>query len=397
MINEKLFAYGKHTSVIRELYEYGLERKEKIGKENVFDFTLGNPSVPSPKEVNEGIIDLVKNMDSVELHGYTPAKGDKKVRFAVADYLQKTYGADITGDHVYICMGAAACLSITMTALINPGEELIIFAPYYPEYRVFSNTARPKIVEVQPDLKTFLPDLEDFEKKITPNTAMVLYNSPNNPTGVVYNEEFIIKLTNILKRKQKEYGHPIYLVSDEPYRELVFNGTKYPFITNYYDNAVVNYSFSKSLSLPGERIGYIAISSKMQDADKVYKTLLGAGRSMGFICAGTLFQYLIPKVQGYTSDLSVYKENRDLLTNMLTEIGYECIPSDGAFYLFVKSLEPDANHFAKVAAGLELLLVPSNSFGIGGYVRIAYCVSKETILASKDAFTKLYNIYKGEK
>ena len=397
MINKKLYDFGKSNSIIRQLYEYGIERKEEIGEDKVYDFTLGNPSVPCPQKVNDELVDLIQNTDSVELHSDTPAKGRKSVRYAVASYLQKRFGADISGDHIFLTLGAAACLSITINALVNPGEELILFVPYYPEYRVFSTSAHPKIVEVQPDKETFLPDLNDFESKITSNTAMVLYNSPNNPTGVVYDEEFIIKMTNILKKKEKEYNHPIYLLSDEPYRELIHNGTKYPFVTNYYDNSIVNYSFSKSLSLPGERVGYIALSEKMQDVDAAYKALCGSARSLGIICSCTLFQHLIPRVLGLTSDLNVYKENGELLYNMLTEIGYECIPSQGAFYLFVKALEEDAIHFSEVAKSIELLIVPSNSFGIDGYVRIAYCVPKEDILRAKDTFIKLYNIYKGEK
>ena len=395
MFNKKMLGLGKQSSAIRELFEYGKIRKKEIGDDNVFDFSIGNPNVKTPDFVNEKLIEIIKNTDPVSLHGYTSASGNMKTRDAIASYLNKTYGCNELGKYIYLTLGAAASLSIAFNALLTEGDEVIVFAPFWPEYRVLAENAKGKIVIVDPDDK-FYPDFNDFENKITSNTKIVIINSPNNPTGVIYDEEVIQRIASIMNVKQKEYGHNIYLLSDEPYRELVYNNEKYPFVTNYYDNSLVAYSFSKSLSLPGERVGYLLVSSKMNNKDDVFACVCGSGRSLGFVCASSLFQELIPHVLGITSDLSVYKENRELLYNSLVSLGYEVVYPSGAFYMFVKALEEDDEAFSNVAKQEELLLVPSASFGIKGYVRISYCVANKTIKDSLPAFKRLMDRYKGE-
>lgn len=395
MFNEKMLGLGKQSSAIRELFEYGKIRKKEIGEDNVFDFSIGNPNVKTPDFVNEKLIEIIKNTDPVSLHGYTSASGNMKTRDAIAEYLNKTYGCNEQGKYIYLTLGAAASLSIAFNALLNEGDEVIVFTPFWPEYKVLAENAKGKMVFVNSDDK-FYPDFNDFENKITNKTKIVIINSPNNPTGVIYDEKVIKKIASIMDAKQKEYGHNIYLLSDEPYRELVYNNQKYPFVTNYYDNSLIAYSFSKSLSLPGERVGYLLVSSKMNNKDDVFACVCGSGRSLGFVCASSLFQELIPHVLGITSDLSVYKENRELLYNSLVSLGYEVIYPSGAFYMFVKALEEDDEAFSNVAKQEELLLVPSASFGIKGYVRISYCVSNKTIKDSLPAFKRLMDRYKGE-
>ena len=395
MFNEKMLGLGKQSSAIRELFEYGKIRKKEIGDDNVFDFSIGNPNVKTPDFVNEKLVEIIKNTDPVSLHGYTSASGNMKTRDAIASYLNKTYGCNELGKYIYLTLGAAASLSIAFNALLNEGDEVIVFAPFWPEYRVLAENAKGKIVIVDPDDK-FYPDFNDFENKITSNTKIVIINSPNNPTGVIYDEEVIQRIASIMNVKQKEYGHNIYLLSDEPYRELVYNNEKYPFVTNYYDNSLVAYSFSKSLSLPGERVGYLLVSNRMNNKDDVFACVCGSGRSLGFVCASSLFQELIPHVLGITSDLSVYKENRELLYNSLVSLGYDVIYPSGAFYMFVKALEEDDQAFSDAAKQEELLLVPSASFGIKGYVRISYCVANKTIKDSLPAFKRLIDRYKGE-
>lgn len=395
MINKKMLGLGKQSSAIRELFEYGKIRKQEIGDNNVFDFSIGNPNVKAPDIVNEKLIEIIKSTDSVSLHGYTSATGNLKTRNAIANYLNKTFNCNEQGKYIYLTLGAAASLSITFNALLNEGDEVIVFAPFWPEYRVLAENAKGKIVMVNPDDK-FYPDFEDFENKITPKTKVVVINSPNNPTGVIYDENVIKRIASIMNKKQQEYAHNIYLLSDEPYRELVYNNEVYPFVTNYYDNSLVAYSFSKSLSLPGERVGYLLVSNKMNNKDDVFACVCGAGRSLGFVCANSLFQELIPHVLGVTSDLSVYKTNRELLYNSLVSLGYDVIYPSGAFYMFVKALEEDDEEFSKVAKEEELLLVPSRSFGVSGYVRISYCVATQTIKDSLPAFKRLMNRYKGE-
>lgn len=393
MFNEDMYKIGAKGSDIRELFEYGKRRKLEIGDDKVFDFSIGNPSVPSPSIVNETLIDLIQNVEPTKLHGYTSASGDNYVKSEIANYINNKYNANVSKDLIYMTCGAAASLSITFKALLNPNDEVIVIAPYFPEYKVFVENAFGKIVVVNSKLPSFLPDFDDLENKINENTKAVIINSPNNPTGVVYGKDVIEELASVLKKKEKELGTNIYLVSDEPYRELVYGDEIVPFITNYYHNSIVCYSFSKSLSLPGERIGYILVNSECVEAIKLYKTICGAGRSMGFVCAPALFQYMVPKCLGYTSDINVYKENRDILYKELTSYGYEVVKPEGAFYLFIKSLDEDSYTFSEFAKKYELLLVPSDSFGVKGYIRISYCVSRKQIVDSLPSFKKLIEDY----
>jgi aspartate aminotransferase len=388
MINEAMKELGNKRSIIREIFEYSKQREKIVGKENVFNFSIGNPSVPAPEIVNETIADLAQNFDSIELHGYTSAQGDIEVRTAISQYIKTQYGADVSPNHIYMTMGASAGLAISFKALCVPDDEIIIFAPYFPEYRVFASFNGVKSVSVKPSAN-LQPDLEDFAAKITPKTKAVVINSPNNPSGVIYTEETIKTICSILTQKQKEYGHPIYIISDEPYRELVYEDIKVPYILNYYNNTLVCYSFSKSLSIPGERIGYIAVNPNMENCNDVYAAVCGAGRALGYVCASSLFQRVAAKCLGKIADTSIYKTNRDLLYNALKEYGYDCIYPDGAFYLFVKTPIADSIEFCEKAKKYELMLVPADSFGAPGFVRIAYCVTTQQIERSLPAFKKL--------
>lgn len=388
MINQKSVQLGSVRSVIRELFEYGKKRKAQIGEENVFDFSLGNPSVPPPAQVEEALENVLKTCDPVQVHGYTSAQGDASVRSAIAGYISKNYGVPQTADLIYMTCGAAASLAITFNALLNAGDEVITIAPYFPEYKVFCEHAGGVLVPVKGEAGTFQPDIAAVRAAITPKTKAVLINSPNNPSGVVYSEERITQLCKVLK-ECKERGQTIYLIADEPYRELVFGGVKVPYIMNYYDESIVCYSFSKSLSLPGERIGYIAIDPAMRNAGEVYAAVCGAGRALGYVCAPSLFQLIIPKVLGLTADISVYERNRDTLSAALESYGFTVVRPDGAFYLFVQSPEPDSDAFAERAKEHELLIVSAKSFGVEGYVRISYCVSPEMIARSLPAFRAL--------
>ena len=392
-INEKMYELGSKRSVIREIFEYSKKRAQEIGAENVFDFSLGNPSVPAPNCVKEAILDLLEKEDPTLLHGYTSAQGDLSVRKAIADDINKKFNANLTPDLIYMTCGAAASLTISLKAVLNKGEEVIAFAPYFTEYKVFVENANGVLVKCNPEDITFQIDLEHFNSLINKNTRAVILNSPNNPSGVVYTEETIKNVCKILEEKQKEYGKEIYLIVDEPYRELVYGNVKVPYLMNYYDNAIVCYSFSKSLSLPGERIGYIAVNPKMSKKTEVYLSVCGAGRSLGYVCAPSLFQQVVKKTIGATTDVKIYEENRNILLNSLTEYGYTCVNPDGAFYLFVKALEKDANAFAEKAKKYEILVVPCDDFGVEGYVRIAYCVDKQRIVNSLPAFKKLAKDY----
>lgn len=394
MINKEMYELGIKPSAIRKLFEYGKTRKQEIGEENVYDFSLGNPNVPSPNVVNETLIKLINEMPADMLHGYTSAVGDINTRESIANYINNKYNTNEKSSLIYMTVGAAASLTITLNAILNEGDEVIVLTPYFPEYKVFIEKAKGKIVEVKTN-KSFKPDLQLLDKVINKNTKAIIVNYPNNPTGVVLNEKEIIELTNFLNEKQKEFNKNIYLISDEPYRELVYDNIDVPFITKYYENTIVCYSFSKSLSLPGERIGYILVGSNCSNATDVYYAICGSGRSLGYVCAPALFQYMVPYCLGYTSDINIYKENRDILYNSLTEYGYDVIKPEGAFYIFMKALDEDANKFCEFAKKYELLLVPSDSFGCGGYVRISYCVSQEMIKRSLNSFKRLIDDYKG--
>lgn len=389
MYNKQAYRLGSKRSAIREIFEYAKKRGTEIGAENVFDFSIGNPSVPAPDAVNEAIARLVKETPSVELHGYTSAQGDKKVRDAIAANYVRRFGVPLTGDDLYMTCGAAASLTVTLRALACEGDEFIVFAPYFPEYAVFIKGVGGKLTVVKSDERTMLPDFGELERALNPRVKGVLINTPNNPSGVVYGVETMQKLAEMLKRKSEEYGAPIYLISDEPYRELVYDEDKImPSPMFYYENVVVCYSYSKSLSLPGERIGYIAVSPQVKDSKEVYAAVCGAGRELGFVCAPALFQRVAAECDGMTADLSVYKRNRDLLYNGLKECGFTCLYPDGAFYLFMKS-EGDTAAFCEKAKKYELLLVNGADFGADGWVRIAYCVQTERIEKALPLFRKL--------
>ncbi|MBR6796849.1 MAG: pyridoxal phosphate-dependent aminotransferase [Clostridia bacterium] len=393
-INQKMMGLGKKRSVIREIFEYGNKRKAQIGADKVFDFSLGNPSVPAPDCVNQTIKELIQSESSLALHGYTSAQGDAGVRRSIADYVSKTHGVEVSADNLYMTVGAAASLTVSLNAIAEPGDEFICFTPFFPEYRVFVEAAGGSLVSVPSRTSDFQLDLEALEKAVTENTKGVIVNSPNNPSGVVLTEESIAGLCSVLKRKSAEFGAPIYLISDEPYRELVYGDVKVPYLLNYYDNTLVCYSFSKSLSIPGERIGYILVSPTAENSADLYAAVCGAGRALGFVCAPSLFQKVAGRCVGQTADVSIYKKNRDLLLSALESYGYRCIKPDGAFYLFVESLEKDAYAFCEKAKEFELLLVPADDFGCPGFVRISYCVTTEQIQNALPAFEALAKAYK---
>lgn len=395
MISQKMMQLGKKSSVIREIFEYGKKRKSEIGAGKVFDFSIGNPSVPAPQAVTDTIMDLLKNTDPVALHGYTSAAGDLGVRTAIAEDINAEHHANLKPELIYMTCGAAASLTISLNAVVNPGDEVIVLTPYFPEYRVFIEKAGGVVKEVASNPDTLLPNFEAIEKAVNEKTKAIIINSPNNPSGVILNEEMLKRLAAILKKNEEAFGHEIFLIADEPYRKLVYTGETVPFVTKYYDNTLVCYSFSKALSLPGERIGYIAVSPTMKNASDVFAAVCGAGRALGFVCAPSLWQFTVARCLKLTADTSIYKENRKLLLEGLSDIGYSMAAPDGAFYLFMKALEPDAKSFCDRAKKYELLLVPSDDFGFSGYVRIAYCVTTEQVERSLPAFKALYEEYKG--
>ena len=389
MLNDKMIELGEKRSIIREIFEYGKIRSEEIGRENVFDFSLGNPSINPPEIISDTIKDLLKTDNLSLVHGYTSAQGDIMVRKVISDNLNKKYNTNFSYTDLYMTCGAAASLTISLKALMKDNDECIIFAPYFTEYKVFIENANGIPVVVKPDYNTLEIDLVDLERKISEKTKCVIINSPNNPSGVVYSSDTIKKLSEILDKAQKKYNTDIYLISDEPYRELVYDDVKVPFISNYYNNSIITYSYSKALSLPGERIGYIALSPLCKNKDKVYSAICGAGRSLGFVCAPSLFQHVIEKCDGITVDVNIYKENRDILYNGLKEMGYECIYPKGAFYLLVKSFNGNAYDFYELAKKYDILFVPCDNFGISGYVRLAYCLDKNKIIKSLPNFNKM--------
>lgn len=393
-INKTMEGLGKVRSVIRETFEFGNKRAKEIGRENVYDFSLGNPSVPAPKKLDEEICSLLAG-DTVSVHGYTSAQGAEPTRQAIAEDINSRFNAGVTKDDIYMTCGAAASLTISLNALCESGDEVIVFAPFFPEYRVFINAAGATPVVIPAKTSDFQIDFDKLREALTPKTKAVIINTPNNPTGVVLSEETINTLCDILREYSEKFGNPIYLISDEPYRELVYEEkTVVPYLINCYDYTLVCYSFSKSLSLPGDRIGYIVVSNKMKEHGDVYAAVCGAGRALGFVCAPSLMQKAVIPLLGKTSDISAYKENRDLLYNALESYGFECVYPDGAFYLFVKSPIKDANEFCLKAREYDILLVASDSFGCEGYVRISYCVSTDMIKRSLPAFKKLADFYK---
>ncbi|MGN0526679.1 MAG: pyridoxal phosphate-dependent aminotransferase [Acutalibacteraceae bacterium] len=394
MVSKNMLGLGKKSSVIREIFEYGKKRKAEIGEENVFDFSLGNPSVPAPQKVTDVMLEFLKNTPAVNLHGYTSAPGDIDVRNAIARNIKEKFNVDAAANNIYMTCGAAASLTITLNAIAEDGGQVIALAPFFPEYRVFVENAGMSLVSVPCKTEDLQIDFEALEKSVNKNTKAIIVNSPNNPSGVIIPESDIIKLADLLKSKQKEYGKDIYIISDEPYRELVFTGESVPYIPCFYENTFVCYSYSKALSLPGERIGYIFVSPYMNNPSDAFFAVCGAGRALGYVCAPSLMQYTVAKCLNDTADISVYEKNRKILYDGLTKIGYTVIKPDGAFYMFVKALEDDAYKFYERAKEHELLLVPSDDFGISGFVRISYCVDTVLIENSLKAFKELYEDYK---
>ena len=393
MYNERMYQLGSKRSTIREIFEYAKKRRAEIGEENVFDFSIGNPSVPAPKAVSDAIKRIVRETDPVKLHEYTSAQGDKEVRDTIAANYTRRFGVPLSGEDLYMTCGAAASLTISLKALAVEGDEFIVFAPYFPEYAVFVANAGAKLCVVPSD-ERMQPDFKALEKALTARVKGILINSPNNPSGAVYGAETLQKLADILRKKSEEYGAPIYLISDEPYRELVYDQeTKIHSPMAFYEDTLVCYSYSKSLSMPGERIGYIAVNPQANDSRKIYAAVCGAGRSLGFVCAPALFQRVAAACDGLTADISVYKRNRDLLYNGLKSYGFTCVYPDGAFYLFVKSPEADAAAFCERAKKYELLLVNGADFGAAGWVRIAYCVQTERIERALPLFEQLAKDY----
>lgn len=389
MFPESMVQLGTKRSVIRKLFEYGNARKAQIGADNVFDFSLGNPSVPSPPIVNDTICRLLKEMDADKLHAYTSAPGDPQVRARIASYINAQFNMDAKASELYMTCGAAASLCITFSAVLDDGDEVIAIAPYFPEYKVFVEKAGGVFRSVPCREADFQIDFDALEAAINDKTALVIINSPNNPSGVVLTEETIVRLSEVLRAAQERVGHPIYIVADEPYRELVYDNAKVAYIPQFYNNTIVCYSFSKSLSLPGERIGYIYVPSRADRSSDILAAVAGAGRALGYVCAPALFQRVAAECLGCTADIDTYRHNRDRLYAALREYGFEAVHPDGAFYLFLKSPVADANAFAEYAKKYELLMVPSDDFGMTGYVRISYCVAAETIERALPAFRKL--------
>ena len=394
MIAEKMKGMVANSSAIRAMFEEGNRLAGIYGAENVYDFSLGNPNVAAPEAVKQAILELLEDEDPVVLHGYTNSNsGYADVRQAVAESLNERFGTGFEGKNIVMTVGAAGGLNVILKTLINPGDEVIVFAPYFGEYRSYTNNYDGVLVEISPNTADFQPKLDEFEEKITAKTKAVIVNTPNNPTGVVYSEETIKKLEEVMEKKQKEYGTEIYLISDEPYRELVYDGVEVPYLTKYYANTIVGYSYSKSLSLPGERIGYLVIPDEAADSEAVLSAANVANRILGFVNAPTLQQKIVKKCLKEKTDISYYNRNREALYQGLADCGFSCIKPEGAFYLFVKSPVEDEKEFCAAGKKYHILMVPGSSFGCPGYVRLAYCVSYETIINSLPKFAELAKEY----
>lgn len=394
MLPQDALKFGKAGNLIREIAGYAAARAAEIGTENVFNFSIGNPNVAAPEVVAQTLHKLLDTVPSVDLHAYTAAPGIYAVRQAIADYLRAQFDVDYSADDLYMTAGASGALAIVCKALLLPGDEVIVFAPYYPEYTVYAECFGGVPVILKCRERDFQVDMAQLEAAITEKTKIVIINSPNNPSGSILSEETIQAMAELLRRKQAEYGHEIYILADEPYRELVYDtDTVVPFIPKYYDNTILCYSYSKCLSIPGERMGYVLVPPQVENSRDVYAAVCGAGRILGYINNTSLFQYMLPACLGATADLSIYKTNRDLLYSALTQYGYEMVRPDGAFYLFVKALEPDAVAFCEKAKEFELILVPGDCFGYPGYVRISYCVATDTVEKSLPAFEALAKAY----
>lgn len=393
MISEKMVSLVQNSSVIRAMFEEGKELANIYGEENVFDFSIGNPSVEPPIEVKEAIIDIITNDSPNLVHGYMNNSGYEDVREVVAKHINNTHGTTFVGENIVMTVGAAGGLNVIFKALLNKDDEVIVFAPYFGEYRSYVSNYDGVLVEISPNTVDFQPNLDELKKKITTKTKAVIVNTPNNPTGVVYSEETIRNLASILEEKQKEFGTSIYLISDEPYRELVYDGVEVPYLTKYYKNSVVGYSYSKSLSLPGERIGYLVLPSEMDDFGNVSAAVNVANRILGYVNAPSLMQRVVAKCIDAKVDVEIYNRNREVLYNNLTAFGYRCIKPQGAFYLFIEALGGDDFAFANAAKKHNILIVPGTSFGCPGYCRIAYCVDYRKVTGALAGFEKLAKEY----
>lgn len=394
MISKKMYELGSKKSTIRSIFEYGRARAKVVGEENIYDFSLGNPNVPTPKFITETMVYILQNEDPCSIHGYTVAQGDPESRELLAKSLNKRFGTNFTGKNLFMTAGAAASITICFKALAEENDEFITFAPYFPEYKCFVESTGAELKVVPAKVDDFQINFPEFEKMINKNTKGIIVNSPNNPSGAVYSEETIIKLKNLLREKEKEYGHPIFLIADEPYREVAYNNVLIPYLPKYYDNTLVCYSYSKSFSLPGERIGYIVIPDEIVDFNMISASIGGAARVLTHVNAPALFQKVVARCADMPSDISVYEKNKELLYNGLIEAGFECTNPGGAFYLFPKALEDDEVAFCERAKKYDLLLVPGGDFGCPGYFRASYCISTETIKKSLPLFKKLAEEYK---
>ncbi len=393
MISDKMKKLVENNSVIREMFEEGKNLRKIYGDENVFDFSLGNPSVETPEKVNEAIKEILEKEDSLKVHGYMSNSGFEDVRTTIATSINKRFETDFSENNIIMTVGAASALNIIFKSILNPDDEVIVFAPYFMEYNNYVAGYDGRVVAISPNTENFEPNLEEFENKITNKTKAVLVNTPNNPTGVIYKEDTIKKMVEIMNRKQEEYSHEIFLISDEPYRELVYDDIEVPYLTKYYNNTFIVYSYSKTLSLPGERIGYVVVPDEMEDSKNIITAITISNRIIGCVNAPSLIQRTVMKCINEKVDISIYKKNRDLLYSKLTELGFECIKPEGAFYLFVKT-PVDDKEFCSKAKEFNLLFVPGSSFGCSGYVRIAYCVKTDMIEKSFEAFRKLAEYYK---
>ena len=394
MVSEEMYVLGTKKSTIRTIFEFGQKRAAEVGAENVFDFSLGNPNVPAPDFIRDAAVDILMHGDPTEVHGYTIAPGKPAVREVLAADLKRRFGMEVTGKNLFMTAGAAASVTITFKALTEPGDEFVTFAPFFPEYRVFVEACGGKLVVVPAKTDDFQIDLTALERALTPQTKAVIVNSPNNPSGAVYRETTIRRLADLLRAKEQEYGHPIFIVADEPYREIVYDGASVPCIPLFYDNTIVCYSYSKSFSLPGERIGYIVVPDTAADFARIYGAIVGAARVLTHVNAPSLWQLVVARCAGKAADLSTYAKNAALLYDGLTALGFSCVRPQGAFYLFPQALEPDDAAFCRRAQEYDLLLVPGRDFGCPGYFRAAYCVRTKMIEKSLPRFEELAKSYK---
>lgn len=392
MIPRKYVTWGNSGAVIRELAAYGAERAKIVGPENVFDFTIGSPSIEPPKKFLDALDRLQKTVSPIELHTYAPAAGLESVRAAVANYLSSNFGVSYDTADIYMTHGASSALAIILASLISEGEDALVLAPYFPEYKIYVEQAGGRLIEVPCD-ENFQVDLAALEDRLTPKTSVIIINSPNNPSGAVLSTESVKAIAELLNKKAAEYGHPIYIVADEPYRELVYGDIEVPFIPAFYDNTVYCYSFSKSLSLPGERIGFLALSPKLENHDDIRAAVNGAGRALGYVCVSMMFQLAVAECLGETADISKYDDNRQLAYTGLSDLGFDCVKPDGAFYLFVKAPDGNSQEFCRKAMAKDILLVPGDAFGCPGYARLAYCVPFDRIKRSLPAFKALADEY----